>query len=88
MELIAWCAQIRAVPFKKTAKAAVGYLEKTEMDALLAAPKRLTGQGDRDYAVMLFLYNSGARADEAAQLRIKDVDLASSSVSIFGKGRK
>jgi len=88
VELIAWCAQIRAVPFKKTAKAAVGYLEKTEMDALLAAPKRLTGQGDRDYAVMLFLYNSGARADEAAQLRIKDVDLASSSVSIFGKGRR
>ena len=37
---------------------------------------------------MLFLYNSGARADEAAQLRVKDVDLAASSVCIFGKGRK
>jgi site-specific recombinase XerD len=34
------------------------------MDALLAAPDRHTSQGQRDYALLLFLYNSGARADE------------------------
>ena len=28
-----WCSEIRAVPFKKTAKTAIGYLEKVEMDA-------------------------------------------------------
>ena len=37
---------------------------------------------------MLFLYNSGARASEAAQLRIRDLNLASSSVRIVGKGGK
>jgi len=88
VEHIAWCAQIRSIPFKKTARAAVGYLDKAEMDALLAAPDRHTEQGRRDYALMLFLYNSGARADEAAQLLIRDVDTAAGSVGILGKGRK
>jgi len=88
VEHIAWCAQIRSIPFKKTARAAIGYLDKAEMDALLAAPDRHTEQGRRDYALMLFLYNSGARADEAAQLLIRDVDTAAGSVGILGKGRK
>ena len=43
------------------------YLEKNESDALLAAPDRSTAQGRRDHLLLLFLYNSGARADEAAQ---------------------
>ncbi|HET6892030.1 MAG TPA: tyrosine-type recombinase/integrase, partial [Pyrinomonadaceae bacterium] len=65
-----------------------------EMDALLSAPDRKTAQGRRDYAVILFLYNTGARADEAAQLRISHLDLSQtperyqSSVEIHGKGNK
>jgi integrase/recombinase XerD len=58
------------------------------MDALLAAPDRRTDQGRRDHAILLFLYNSGARAHEAVKLLIRDVDLRQSSVSILGKGRK
>ena len=91
---IEWCGQVRAIPFKRAAKAQMTYLEKSEMDALLAAPDRRTAQGSRDYAVLLFLYNSGARADEAAQLLIADLDLGrvpqreNSSVAIRGKGRK
>ena len=45
---LAWCAEIRAVPFKKTAKTAIGYLEKVEMDALLNQPDRRTRLGARD----------------------------------------
>ena len=49
--------------------------------------------GRRDHALLLFLYNTGARADEAAQALIGDLDLAVcnrdySSVSIRGKGNK
>ena len=87
-EHISWCAQVRYVPFKKTARASIGYLDKPEMDALLAAPNRRSLQGQRDYALLLFLYNSGARASEAAMLRIQDLNLASSSVRIVGKGGK
>jgi integrase/recombinase XerD len=93
-EHIEWCGQIRAVPFKRAAKTSITYLEKSEMDALLAAPDRNSAQGRRDYALLLFLYNTGARADEAAQLSVADLRLAHaprrdhSSVQIRGKGNK
>ncbi len=61
---LAWCSEIRAIPFKKTTKAVIGYLEKVEMDVLLDQPDRRTSLGVRDHALLLFLYNSGARADE------------------------
>ena len=86
---VAWCAEIRATPFKKTAKTVIGYLEKAEMDALLAQPDRRTPLGDRDHSLLLFLYNSGARADEAARLTIDHLQLGSqSSVRLHGKGNK
>jgi site-specific recombinase XerD len=87
-EHIDWCTQLRCVPYKKTTHAVVPYLDNPEIDALLACPDRLTAQGRRDYALLLFLYNAGARASEAAQLTIGSVDFISSSVSILGKGRK
>jgi site-specific recombinase XerD len=86
---VAWCSEIRAVPFKKTAKAAIGYLEKAEMDALLNQPDRRTSLGVRDHVLLLFLYNSGARADEVAKLTIGNLQLgASPSVRLHGKGNK
>jgi integrase/recombinase XerD len=93
-EHIEWSGQLRAIPFKRTSKISITYLEKSEMDALLAAPDRNTAQGRRDYGLLLFLYNTGARADEAAQLTIGDLSLAHapqrdhSSVTIHGKGNK
>jgi integrase/recombinase XerD len=88
-EHIGWCAQLRAIPFKKPiARAVIAYLDKSEMDALLAAPDRQTAQGRRDQALLLFLYNSGARASEAAQLLIADLYLSASYVTILGKGGK
>jgi site-specific recombinase XerD len=87
-EHVAWCAQVRLIPFKKTGQKPITYLEKPEMDALLAAPDRDTSQGQRDYALLLFLYNAGARASEAAALRIADIDWRAQSVRITGKGNK
>jgi site-specific recombinase XerD len=87
-EHIAWCAQIRAVPFKRTARPMIGYLDKPEIDTLLSAADHSTAQGQRDYAMLLFLYNAGARASEAAHLRIRDVNFSSCSVRITGKGGK
>ena len=87
---LAWCTQICAIPLKKTPKVLMCYLEKPEMDALLNAPDRNSKQGFRDYTLMLFLYNTGARADEAAQVTIADLDLdgTSAAVRIGGKGGK
>src|ERR1700687_5952946 len=44
-EHIAWSGQIRSIPFKKASKAVIPYLDKTQMDAVLAAPDRRTAQG-------------------------------------------
>jgi integrase/recombinase XerD len=93
-ELVEWCGQVRTVPFKKAPHALVTYLEKSEMDALLTTPDATTNQGRRDHALLLFLYNSGARADEVAQVRIGDLTLPQvpdrdlASVLIRGKGNK
>jgi integrase/recombinase XerD len=85
---VEWCAQIRMVPIKKGVTANVTYLEKSEVDALLGAPGQSSSQGERDHALLLFLYNSGARVSEAASLRIGDIDWHAKSVRITGKGRK
>lgn len=88
-EHLSWCAQVAAVPFKKATKGTLPYLDKPEIDALLAAPDRRTRQGTRDHTLLLFLYNSGARCDEAARLIVADLDLGSSpAVKILGKGNK
>lgn len=88
-EHVAWCAEVRAIPFKKAAKTVIGYLEKPELETLLRQPDRRTSLGARDYALLLFLYNSGARADEAARLTVGCLQLGTTaSVRILGKGNK
>lgn len=63
------------------------------MDALLAAPDVQTAQGQRDRTILMFLYNTGARADEAAHVLVGDLTLNGpkglhSSVVIHGKGNR
>jgi integrase/recombinase XerD len=55
-EHLEWCGTILAIAFKKFPQPDIPYLEKSEMDALLAAPNRNTPQGDRDHVLLLFLY--------------------------------
>ncbi len=86
-EQLEWSRQIRTIHFKKQALAPMNYLEKDEIKALLGAPDRSQDQGFRDYALLLFLYNTGARASEAAHLAIGDLDLVWPSVTLHGKGR-
>jgi integrase/recombinase XerD len=93
-EYVGWSGELCGIPFKRCARPGITYLEKPEMDGLLAAPDINTAQGQRDYGLMLFLYNTGARADETAHVQIKDLNLGAtpsrdcSSVVIRGKGNK
>ena len=72
-ELVDHAAQIHAIPLRRTAVPAMPYLEKSEIDGMLAVPDRTRAQGRRDYALLLFLYNSGARASEAALIKVADL---------------
>lgn len=93
-EHVQWCGELKNIPVKKAPRPLVSYLEKNEIDALLAAPDQTTEQGRRDEAVLLFLYNTGARADEAAHVKVADLNLGRSpryegaSTLIHGKGNK
>jgi len=88
-ELVERASQLQAVPLRRVDHPTVPYLEKPEIDALLATPDRRRRQGQRDYALLLFLYNTGARADEAAHLTRGALDLGRPAfVRIVGKGRK
>jgi len=92
-EHIEWCGQLRNIPLKRAPRSTITYLEKSELDALLNAPDQSTHQGRRDHALLLFLYNTGMRADEAAQVTISDLSLARSPrdhslIQVCGKGNK
>lgn len=88
-ELVDHAARIQDIPYWRAPSPPVPYLEKEEVDALLAAPDRRTAQGRRDHAMLLFLYNTGARASEAASTSVSALSLVSPlSVRLLGKGRK
>ncbi len=72
-EYVEWYGQLRNIPLKRAPRSSITYLEKSEMDALLNAPDQSTQQGCRDHTLLLFLYNTGARADEVAQIKIADL---------------
>lgn len=82
-------ARILAIPVKRSERKLVGYLTRVEIEAILAAPDLSKWQGRRDYALLLTLYNSGARVSELVSLQPSEVHFGSSnSVTLFGKGRK
>jgi len=81
--------RVLAIPTKRTDHRLVTYLTRVEMDAVLAAPDPATWLGRRDHALLLTMYNSGARASEIINLRCGQVALGSNTyVQLHGKGRK
>ncbi|WP_273856906.1 tyrosine-type recombinase/integrase, partial [Serratia liquefaciens] len=65
------------------------YLEPEEVKAILAQPDRSTIEGQRDHALFCFLYNTGARIQEALDVCPRAIRLDSPTcVRLYGKGRK
>src|SRR5271169_174501 len=51
-EHLSWCTEVRVIPFKKSAKTMIDYLERPELEALLRAPDRRTSLGARDHTLL------------------------------------
>jgi integrase/recombinase XerC len=86
---IAQCTEILRIPMKKAPIHAPSYLEPEEVKAILAQPNRATLDGQRDHALLAFLYNTGARIQEALDVRPQAIRFDSPAcVRIYGKGRK
>ena len=84
------CRRINDIPFKRGAMLPeIHYLEKNEIQALFDVINRKSALGRRDYALLLFMYNTGVRAQEAADLRVSWLDLQEPCrVKVIGKGCK
>jgi site-specific recombinase XerD len=82
--------QVLGIPFKRGARAApIEYLEKGEIEALLAGIDRKTPAGRRDYAMFSLMFNTGARVQEILNLRVRDIRLdPPCQVRLAGKGNK
>ena len=89
-EGLAIATRVLAIPIKRGDRRLVTYLTRPEVEAVLGSPDRLSWSGQRDHALLLTLYNSGARVSEIAALKRTQIDLGSSGTSLLlhGKGRK
>ncbi|RLA52275.1 MAG: integrase [Gammaproteobacteria bacterium] len=81
--------RILSIPFKRAESQPVDYLEYEEIRAVLESVDRATPKGQRDYALLATMFNTGARVQEIIDLRIGDCQLVKPfQVRLSGKGRK
>jgi len=82
-------AKVLGIEGKKTTKPLLGYLDKLDLDAVIAAPNRNTWRGRRDYTLLLLLARTGARVSEGIGVNVGDLTLQRSAhVLLRGKGGK
>jgi site-specific recombinase XerD len=88
-EMLAVCQQVAAIPVKRTSLPDTHYLERDEVTALFRSLPREGRFALRDRTLLLFLYNTGARVQEVADLRIEHLELTPPArVRLHGKGDK
>ena len=81
--------RVLAIPPKRFERNLLTFLTEEEVEALLAAPDRVTWTGRRDHAMLMLAAQTGLRASELTGLRCEDVHLGRGPhVSCLGKGRK
>lgn len=88
-EILHICQQVAAIPTKRTPLPETHFLDRDQVQSLFA---RLPDDGrlaQRDRTLLLFLYNTGARVQEVADLRIEHLVLERPPhVRLCGKGGK
>ena len=77
------------VPVKRFERPMFGYLSREEVLAVIGEPGD-SWLSQRDHALFLLMYNTGARVSEIAGVKIGDVvlDPGAACVHLHGKGRK
>jgi len=81
--------RVLAIQGKRTVTPVLNHLGPKELNALLDAPDRRTVRGRRDYAMLLFLGETGARVSEATGVNAADLRCdRPCQVLLRGKGSK
>jgi len=82
-------AKVAAIPMKRHQRPEMKFLARDEVEALFACIPAQDRLSLRDRALLMLLYNTGARVSEVAQLKVGQLDLASPArVRLLGKGSK
>jgi site-specific recombinase XerD len=88
-ERLAVAERVAAIPVKRCPPPETYFLERDQISALFARLPSRGRHASRDRALLLFLYNTGARVQEVSDLRVRDLDLgATPRVRLHGKGDK
>jgi integrase/recombinase XerD len=88
-EMLAVCQRVASIPMKRAAPAETHFLEQDEVEDLIRHLPREGRLALRDRTLVLFLYNTGARVQEVADLRVEHLDLGEHPhVRLHGKGDK
>jgi site-specific recombinase XerD len=88
-ECLETCQRLLAVPAKRAQARAVDYLEADEIRAMLGVINCDKPAGRRDHALLLTLFNTGARVQELLDVRPVDLQLDKPFlIHLRGKGRK
>jgi site-specific recombinase XerD len=83
------CQRILAMPNKRHERRQIEFLNREEIDALLAVQKLSTWIGRRDRTLLLVAVQTGLRVSELIGLNCRDVVLGTGAhVHCIGKGRK
>jgi site-specific recombinase XerD len=82
--------RVLSIPMKRTDTKIRGYVTREEMEAILAVLDQKQWLGRRNYALLLTMYNTGARVSEMAALQQEHISLMNpkGNVQLHGKGRK
>lgn len=81
--------EILSIPMKRAKKTSVEYISLEAMKFLLERPDVMTQNGRKDMVLLSLLYDSGARVQELADLKVGDIRVASpSTVKLTGKGNR
>jgi integrase/recombinase XerD len=81
--------RVLAIPQKRFERAIVSFLNRDEIEAILASPDRTTWIGRRDHTLLLVIIQTGLRVSELIGVRCRDVLLTRGAhVYCRGKGRK
>jgi len=88
-EMLAVAEQVARIPTKRVAPPETHYLDRTEIEALFSGLNSASRTASRDRTLLLFLYNTGARIQEVADLRVGHLSFDRQPwVRLHGKGDK
>jgi len=88
-EMLPVSAKVAAIPMKRHPLPEMKFLARDEVEAIFACIPAQDRLSQRDRALLMLLYNTGARVSEVAQLKVGQLDLTSPArVRLLGKGSK